>query len=99
MIKLPADFCADSFRMPRAGQPSRLGGIRRGAQGVGAHMRNRGGLSCRPGGGHRRGSDPVTHSATADETASDLLRDVKLAAGEPPSPSDGITRPAVTRNF
>ena len=38
--KLPADLLADSLRPVRGGQSSRLGGIRRGTQGVRTHMRD-----------------------------------------------------------
>src|SRR4051794_32060805 len=81
--KLPADLLADRLRPVRGRQSSRLGGVRGGAQGVRAHMRDARGLPGRAGGGHRCGTAHVTSSGVSDETAAGL-RDAKLATSKGP---------------
>ena len=72
--KLPADLIADSLLRVRAGKSSRLGGIRGGAQGVRAHVRDAGGLPGRSRGSHRCGSAHLTRGGMSDETAAGLSR-------------------------
>jgi hypothetical protein len=79
----------------RRGQPSRLGRIRRGTQGVRAHMGDGCGLPRRSCGSHRLGSYHLVRSGIADETASDLLCDVKLATGKGAHPGNRSTRAIV----
>jgi hypothetical protein len=81
--ELPADLLADGLWPIRGRQSSRLGGVRGGAQGVRAHMRDARGLPGRSGGGHRCGTAHVTSSGVSDETAAGL-RDAKLATSEGP---------------
>ena len=81
--KLPAELLADSVRLVRGGQSSRLGGVRGGTQSVCAHMRDACGLPGRSGGGHRCGGAHLASGGMGDETAAGLS-DAKLATGKGP---------------
>jgi hypothetical protein len=97
--KLPADLLAHSLRSVRGGQPSRLGRIRGGPEGVCAHMRNRCGLSGRPGGSHCRGRPHLASGSRIEKPAADLSGDVKLAPGKGACPGDRITGAAIPWSF
>ncbi len=87
--KLPADLLADSLRPVGGGQPSRLGSIRGGTQGVRAHMRDARGLPCRSRGGHRCRSAHLASGSMSDETPAGLS-DAKLATSKRSKPGDCI---------
>lgn len=58
-----------------------------------------GGLPGRSCGSGRRGAAHLACSATSDEAAADLFRDIKLATGKRARPGNGIARTAVTLSF
>lgn len=97
--ELPADLLPDSVWPSGVGQPSCLGGIRRGAQGVRAHMGDGCGLSRRAGGSRCRGSAHLTSGRTVDKPAADRFRDAKLPTSEGPRPGDRGARAAVSRSL
>jgi hypothetical protein len=99
MAKLPADLVADRVLPVGSTQTCRLGGIRGGPQGVSSHMRDACGLAGCSGGGRRCRSANLACGAMTDETASDLLRDPKLTAGEGACPGDGVTGAGIPRSF
>lgn len=99
MTKLPADLLTDSVLLVGSGKTSCLGGIRRGTQGVCAHMGNSRGLPRGSGGCRCYGSVHVTSGAATDKSATDLLGDIKLTASEGSCPGDRVTGPAILWSF
>jgi hypothetical protein len=84
------DLLANSLWAVRGGQSHGLSGVRCGAQGVRAHVRDCCGLACRSGGSGRCGGAHLTCGAAGREPAADLLCDVKLATAEGPRSLDRI---------
>ncbi len=74
-------------------------GVRGGAQGVRAHVRDGRGVSSRSGGGRGRGGTHLAGGSSIYKATADPLRDAKLATGESAGPGDCITRPAIPRGF
>lgn len=72
MTKLPADLLTESVLLVGSGKTSCLGGIRRGTQGVCAHMGNSRGLPRGSGGCRCCGSVHVTSDAPTNKSAADL---------------------------
>lgn len=99
MTKLPADLLTDGVLWVGSGETSCLGGIRRGTQGVCAHMENRRGLPRGSGGCCCCGSVHVLSGAATDKSAADLLGDIKLATSEGSCPGDRVTGPAILWSF
>lgn len=97
--QLPSNLLSNRLRPIWGGQSDRLSGVRGGTQRVRAHMRDACGLPGRSGGGHRCRITDLTSSDTTNEPATDLLRDIKFAAGKGACPGDRITRAAITRSL
>jgi hypothetical protein len=93
------DLLADSLWTVRGGQSHGLSGVRRGAQGVRAHVGDRCGLPCRSCGSGRCGGAHLTCGGAAGEPAADLLCDVKLATAEGPRSLDGIAWAGIAGSF
>jgi hypothetical protein len=99
MTKLPPNLLADSLRYVRSGEASCLGGIRRRAQSVRAHVSNRRGL---PGGSSRCGRRRNAHTTcgpTADKPTTDLLGDIKLATSERARPGNRLAGTTISRGL
>lgn len=79
----------------RAGETHCVGGVRRGGQGMGTHVRDHRGLSCRSRCSGRCRSNRVACGRAASEPAPDLFRDVKLATAEGPCSDDGVARAGI----
>ena len=76
-----------------------LGGVRHGAQGMGTHVRDCGGLSCRSGGSGRRGGAHLGCGGAAGKPAADLICDVKLATAEAPCSRDRLAGAGIASSF
>lgn len=96
MTKLPGDLVSHSPWPIAGGQANRLGGVGGGAQGVGAHVWDRRGLTSRSRGGRRGGRAHLAGRATIDEAAPYRFRDVKLATSERPGTGDRLAGTAIS---
>src|ERR1700760_2406420 len=98
MVELPADLLLDSLRAVRGGQASRLGGIRRRAQRVRAHMGDARRLTGRSRGGHGCTVARLAGGGAGDETTADLPGNAKIPAGKGARAVDRITGAPIPRS-
>ena len=93
------DLVADSLWTVRGHQSHGLGGVRRGAEGMRAHVRDCCGLPCRAGGSGRCGGAHLACGGGAGEPAADLFCEVKLATAEGPCSRDPIAWAGIPWSF
>ena len=99
VTQLPLDLLTDGVWPIGGGTTGCLGGIRGGAQGVGAHMWDGCGLSGRSGCGRCCRSAQLTSGARIFKTAADRFRNVKLATSEGSRPRNGLSGTAIPRSL